>query len=291
MAQSKSIKYYAGKRILIIGGSSGLGLSVAKYAKSRGGIVTITSRSLSKISPLRSEYSTLSVDITKAESVSALPTNFDIIMCCAGYARPSYARDITIKEAQSHLDCNFLGAVRVYLHFLNSVSAKSRKKLVFVASTLALRSFGGYGMYAPSKSALSSFYESVHTESSIHGLDLCIYYVSTIQSPGFEIEQEHKPLFTKKIEGSSLGADSIPESRAKTLLDALPTEGIIYSDFITCLFSKSSDINSFQDFLAWIASPFFWMIFKMFESYTVKKYYEHTNETPKKNKLVKKKKK
>ncbi|KAI5143333.1 hypothetical protein NEPAR07_0553 [Nematocida parisii] len=33
------------------------------------------------------------------------------------------------------------------------------------------------------------------------------------------------------------------------------------------------------------------MIFKMFESYTVKKYYEHTNETPKKNKLVKKKKK
>ncbi|KAI5134661.1 3-dehydrosphinganine reductase [Nematocida ausubeli] len=276
MVWYKRSSYYPGKRILIIGGSSGLGLSLAKDAKSRGCKVTITARSLSSMEALQKEYALLSVDITDEKSVASIPTDFDMIFCCAGYALPSLAKDIEILQVERQLNCNFLGPVRVYLHFLQSASLKHRKHLVLIASTLALHSFGGYGMYAPSKAALSSFYEAVECESSMQGLDLSIYYVSTIQSPGFIEEQKHKPLFTKKIEGSSMGTDSLPDNRAKHLLDSLPSTRIVYSDFITRLFSKSAHICSLADIFAVIIAPVFWLGFKIFSYYMTHKYYPKT---------------
>ncbi|KAI5190044.1 3-dehydrosphinganine reductase [Nematocida minor] len=265
--------HYEGKKVLIVGGSSGLGLALAKDLKDKKALVTITSRSPSTLSEFVPEFSTHPVDITEQSSVDAIPSDFDLIFCCAGFATPSLAREIEVQKMEKIMNCNFFGSVRVYLHFLKHVTHEKRKSLVFISSTLGLHSFTGYGMYSPSKSALSSFYESVYDESSILGLDLYIYYVSTIQSNGFITEQKTKPEITKKIEGSSISKMSLPENRARTLLNAMPKSRIIYSDFVTRLFSKSAEINTLSDVLAYFLSPFFWICFKLFAAYTTRKHY------------------
>lgn len=272
--------YYKGKKILIIGGSSGLGLELANDLKKRGSRVTITSRTLSTITRLKKRFGILSVDITDSASVSNLPTDFDLIFCCAGFAIPSLATDISTETMQKILECNFLGPVRVYNHFLQAITLENRKSLVFISSTLALHSFSGYAMYAPSKAALSSFYKSVYDESLLLGMNLYIYYVSTIQSPGFTEEQKHKPVHTMKIEGSSVNESSLPENRAKTLLDAIPSNTIVYSDFVTRLFSKFVEINSLLDVVAYFLSPFFSLGFKLFSRYITRKYYPHLHNAP-----------
>ncbi|KAH9386138.1 3-dehydrosphinganine reductase [Nematocida major] len=267
----KTTKMYAGKAVLVIGGSSGLGLALAKEIKRRGGIVTISSRSISKLEQYKPEYKVTAIDITEEKSVRKISTEFDMVFCCPGFAVPSSAQDISAEVTEKIMKCNFFGAVRVYSHFLKAVSETNRKSLVFVASTLALHAFSGYGMYAPSKAALSSFYEAVHEESAILGLDTYIYYVSTILSPGFEEEEKIKPVATKKIEGASRTLSARPENRARTLLDEMRCNRVIYSDFVTRMFSKASDIRSVSDVLAWIAAPLFWCAFKLYCTYIIRR--------------------
>lgn len=267
---------YKGKKILIIGGTSGLGKALAKDLKKRGSAVTISSRDAFKIEEhLKSQYKTLSLDITDQKSVDRIPNYFDAIFCCAGFAIPSLADKIEIDKIEEMIKCNFLGPVRVYMHLLKSVSPEKRKGLVFISSTLGLHSFTGYGMYSPSKSALSSFYEAVYDESSLLGLDLYIYYVSTIRSKGFDEEQKIKPEITKRIEGSSINDSALPENRAKRLLDEMKKNRIIYSDFITRLFSKSVEIRSITDVLAYLISPLFWVLFRLFAYHSTAKYYRN----------------
>ena len=50
---SKKLDFYAGKHVLITGGSEGLGLSIAKLAAERGARVTLVARTLKKLEAAR----------------------------------------------------------------------------------------------------------------------------------------------------------------------------------------------------------------------------------------------
>ncbi|KAI5188605.1 3-dehydrosphinganine reductase [Nematocida sp. AWRm77] len=266
---------YFGKHALVIGGSSGLGLSLAHSLQRRGASVTITSRDKKILQTLKKKngFGTLQIDVTQDASVKKIPLDYDFIFCCAGFSIPSLAEDITVEKIHACMETNFYGTVRVFLHFYRHMNMKpvGPKKLVFVSSTLGLHSFTGYGAYAPSKASLSSFYESVKDEASLRGLSLAIYYVSTINSPGLEKEDKIKPHITKVIEGQSRGPSSSCENRADTLLNMLPYRSIIVSDTITQLFMQSTNITSLSDYLAWRVAPLFWIGFRHFTKYHVSK--------------------
>lgn len=264
----------AGKRILIVGGSSGLGLALAVELKRRKADVTITSRSNTALGKLQSRhgFKALAVDVTCAKSVAGLPFDFDWIFSCAGFSRPCALLDVAIESLKSTMETNFYGAVLLYMHFMKEVSPERRRKFVFVSSTLGLHSFTGYATYSPSKCALRSFFESVRVEARMHGMDTYIYYVSTINSPGLEKEDESKPEATKMIEGSSRGEASDPRRRALALLRGMEHSDVIVSDFTTRLFLHSTDILSLADLFAWIIAPFFWILFKIFAEYQTRRY-------------------
>lgn len=265
---------YTGEKVLIIGGTSGLGLALARDLKRRDALVTITTRNISTVEKeTKEEFEILPLDITNQESVDSLPVDFKIVFCCAGFSIPSLAIEIEMEKTEAMVNCNFLGPVRIYRKFLKSVTPANRKSLVLISSTLGLHSFTGYGTYSPTKAALSSFFESVYDESDILGLDMYIYYVSTITSRGFHEEQKIKSEITKKIEGSSVSKAASPENRARRLLDEIPKRRIIYSDFITRLFSKSTEIHTVADVLSYLIAPFFWILFKVYAAHTTRKYY------------------
>ncbi|KAI5171300.1 3-dehydrosphinganine reductase [Nematocida sp. LUAm3] len=267
---------YIGTTALVIGGTSGLGLALANDLRKRGATVTITSRDKKRLKPFEKEYQTLIADITDKKSISKITAEYNFVFCCPGFAIPSLASELTLEKIKQCMETNFYGTVRVILHFLNKASTKKRTRFVMISSTLGLHSFCGYGAYSPSKSALKSFYESIYMEASLFGLDLSIYYCSTIRSPGFEKEEKIKPEVTKKIEGQSYGPSSSPENRAKVLLDALPSQNIICSDFITRFFMQSTEITSFYDYLIWRVSPVFYYFFKKLSMHHVSRFFSNS---------------
>ena len=90
-------------------------------------------------------------------------------------------------------------------------------RIVMISSTLGLMGMIGYSQYSPTKFALRGLAECLRQELIPYGIGTSIYFVSTIQSPGYEKENLSKPEITKMIEDGD-PSDPSPEARAQTLL-------------------------------------------------------------------------
>lgn len=91
-------------------------------------------------------------------------------------------------------------------------------RVVMVSSTLGLMGMIGYSQYSPTKFALRGLAECLRQELIPYNIRVSIYFVSTINSPGYEKENITKPEITKQIEDGD-SSDSSPCARAKTLLN------------------------------------------------------------------------
>jgi 3-dehydrosphinganine reductase len=98
----------------------------------------------------------------------------------------------------------------------------------------------GYSQYSPTKFALRGLAESLRQELLPYGIEVHIYYVATIDSPGNKTENETKPSITKLIEEGDM-SDHSPASRATTLLNGIKRGYFaISSDLLTDLFRTAS---------------------------------------------------
>lgn len=265
--KNKKCIEYNGKKVLVIGGTSGLGLALAQELHARGAGVTITSRKREALAKHRKHFGVQVLDITSDHSVGTASFDYDIVFCCAGICLPSTARGLSLQDIRACTETNYHGPARVFVKMLPTCAAERRRRLVLIGSTVSFRSFLGYAPYAPSKAALKAFHESVRVEAEEQGLDMSVFYVSTIRSPGYAAENLKKPEATKKIEGPSDTASSEPRERAKYLLKNLSRCPIIISDVQTRFFACAPDLLRPSDVLVWMLAPLFWWVFRRREEY------------------------
>uniref|UniRef100_A0A7S3LU35 3-dehydrosphinganine reductase n=1 Tax=Palpitomonas bilix TaxID=652834 RepID=A0A7S3LU35_9EUKA len=117
-----------GRHVLITGGSSGLGLAIAKEAARRGAYVTILARTTSTLAEATASIQQVaarpdavqwvSADVTKLseveEKVKAACTAFGrpfLVLCCAGAAEPSYFLQCDPDLHRAQMDLNFHSCV------------------------------------------------------------------------------------------------------------------------------------------------------------------------------------
>ncbi|EPZ31112.1 NAD(P)-binding domain-containing protein [Rozella allomycis CSF55] len=119
-----------GKHIVITGGSSGLGFSIAKLLVQQGANVTIIARRLDLLEQAKTQLEkhadlsktkilTLSADVSKHQNIAAaislaeseIGQSVDYIFTCAGYSRPGLFLDIEPFEFENGMKINYLGTV------------------------------------------------------------------------------------------------------------------------------------------------------------------------------------
>lgn len=118
------------KTIIVVGGSSGIGLSVANLAYELEANVTLTSRDLNKaISVAASIGSTvkgLSLDVDDENSVAALFKTFDNIdhiYIAAGSTKLGSVTDGSLEESMLSFNTRLLGSLRVVKASVEKISA------------------------------------------------------------------------------------------------------------------------------------------------------------------------
>jgi NAD(P)-dependent dehydrogenase (short-subunit alcohol dehydrogenase family) len=231
------MKSYHGKRALITGGSSGIGLSTARLLARAGADVAIAARDEARLKTALDEVraaaaskdqklAIVPMDVTSTESVEAGTRralaelgDLDILVNNAGFAIPGYIEQLTEKDYETMLQVNYLGAVRVIQSLLPHFMNRRAGTIVNVTSMLGFMGTFGYAAYAGSKYALSGYTECLRQDLLPFGVAVHLCYPPTTKTPGLDKENAVKPAEAWAIEGKSRAFS--PDDVAAALLEGM----------------------------------------------------------------------
>jgi 3-dehydrosphinganine reductase len=215
------VRSFGGKRVLITGGSSGIGLATARGLVQQGARVCLAARGDERLRAAVAELSGLAnasrvsagfviMDVTDGDSVerglrAALEQlgGLDMLVNCAGFAVPGYVEALDEDVYRAMLETNYLGPVRVIRASLGHFIGQRSGTIVNVASMAGFMGLYGYGAYCGSKFALSGFTECLRQDLLPHAVTVHLCYPPTTRTPGLARENEIKPAETWALEGSS----------------------------------------------------------------------------------------
>lgn len=259
---------FKNRKIIILGGSSGLGLALGKLLKSLGGDVTIVGRNVKKLENLKNQFKILSLDISTHFLNESC--DYDFIFCCVGTSIPKYYFDHTNEEIQKLINQNYYSVINALKEFTKYNTKKFT--YIMVASSLALYSLPGYSVYSSMKSALLNFFEAAMYEHK--NVSLKIYLTSTIYTDAFEEENKIKPETTKKFESFSYNQFCSAENRAFDLIRSMGYRNMIASDLFTYLSMINRNCECLKDYIFLPFGVIYNAIFNFYKKNFFKKMIE-----------------
>ena len=236
-----------GKRIIVTGGSHGIGLCIAEKCVKEGAEVIIVARnntdldnSLNKLKIISDKnHLSYSLDVKNLNSVRTFASwvqNEDLeingLVNCAGiYGSIGKLTDIEMEEFTDTININLLGTVYMCSAFSPLLVGKTRKKIVNFSGGGAASPFPNYSAYATSKVAIVRFTENISLELTEEKFDInCV-------APGFVITRLHQKTIDAGPEMAGLAFFKNTNSQVKD--GGVPPEKA--AELTVFLLSKYSD--------------------------------------------------
>ncbi|WJG07634.1 SDR family NAD(P)-dependent oxidoreductase [Aliiglaciecola sp. LCG003] len=230
-----AIKDMVLKSVVITGGSSGIGLDLAKAYVSKGCDVVLVARNHTKLAAARVECQLLaasakqqviavSADLSCQQGLAscieeirqriALP---DLIIMSAGLVQSVKFIDQSDQEFQHMLQTNLMGSRAVAKAFLPDMLKRGRGKLCFVSSLAGIVPIYGYSGYSASKFAIIGMAGALRQEVFEAGINVSVLCPPEVDTPMVSEESEHilaETRFLKNI-GGTLSVNAVTSAAVK----------------------------------------------------------------------------
>jgi 3-oxoacyl-[acyl-carrier protein] reductase len=168
-----------GARILITGGSSGLGKEMAKVLNEAGAKVLITGRNVSKVQSVAEELGVAGISADASSEADILRTfeavktglgGLDVLINNAGFGEFALIEDLTLEAFQSVFGTNVFGAALMGREASKIFKEQNHGNIINISSTAGRKGFAHGSIYASSKFALSGLTECWRDELRKHNV-------------------------------------------------------------------------------------------------------------------------
>ena len=178
------------KRILVVGGASGIGLAIAEAMANREGVerVYVVDKAVFAQEYCHSKIESFQFDLTSEDySFFDRFTDIDALMITAGFGRLSLFRDIPEQHIKDSFDVNTVPVMRLVKRFYNRLESSESFYCGVMVSIAGFMTSPFFAVYGATKAALKIFIESVNVELEKNGSGNRILNVSpgSIQGTAF----------------------------------------------------------------------------------------------------------
>lgn len=212
------------KKVVIIGGSSGIGLESAKMALNDGAEVVIAGRSEKKLQQAKndigSDVATYSLDFTIEKDVKAFFDeigNIDALVVSAGIATYGNFLQTETEQARDLFDGKFWGQYHVAKY--GAPKLPENGSLILFSGVIAFKPMEGASALGAVNAAISSLGRSLALE--LAPLRVNVVSPGVVDTPSrYDMSEDERKEFYNSI------ADMLPVNRAGQPVDV--AEGVMY---------------------------------------------------------------
>ncbi|XP_033838142.1 3-ketodihydrosphingosine reductase [Periophthalmus magnuspinnatus] len=224
-----------GAHVVVTGGSSGIGKSIAIECYRQGAFITLVARDEAKLLQAKKEVEKfaindkqvvlcISVDVSsdyhQVESVIKQAQEklgpVDMLVNCAGTSISGKFEEVDVDRFKKMMEVNYLGSVYPTRAVITTMKERRMGRIMFVSSQAGQIGLFGYTAYSPSKFALRGLAESLQMEIKPYNIYVTVAYPPDTDTPGLAEENKTKPLETKLI--SETAGLCQPEQVAKVVV-------------------------------------------------------------------------
>ncbi len=189
----------AGRRIVITGGSSGIGAAAALGVAEAGGTPILVARSIDKLEEVKATIEAAggtayvyACDVTDAESVSALVkqllSDHESIDMLVNNAGRSIRRSLNLSYDRFHdfertMSLNYFGAVRLIMELLPHMRDNGFGHIVNISSIGVQTNSPRFAAYVASKAALDAFSRVAASETHGDGVTFTTIHMPLVRTP------------------------------------------------------------------------------------------------------------
>jgi len=187
------------RTILITGGTSGIGLELARQLLLRGNTVIVTGRSQENLDAAQTALPGLHIfrsDVSYPAAIMELHENLlrrfpalDTLINNAGIMRNlNFNQDRALDDVTREIDINLSGPIRMVQQFLPHLKTRKRALIVNVSSGLAFIPLSISPVYCATKAAVHSFTQSLRAQLASSGISVVELAPPGVETPLFRGE-------------------------------------------------------------------------------------------------------
>lgn len=222
---------------LVTGGSSGIGLEVAREFLALGATVHLVARNPEGLQRARLDLRASQsgrpdsvrlhpCDVTSQEEVAALFRTLagddelpSVVVNSAGMTRPAYFQDHTVDDFHAIMEVNFTGTLHILMETVPILMEKKEGYILNVSSVAGLMGVFGMTAYCSAKFAVRGLTEALRSELKPHGVVVSLLCPPDTETPMLRDEVPQRPPETEALSPSK---DAIsPQQVARAAVQGL----------------------------------------------------------------------
>lgn len=214
------MEWYTDKKVVITGGSSGIGKAAAILLAQWGANCCIIGRDKQRLADALREIRqaapspdrklcVYSCDVSdRRQFLAAAPSivkdlgGIDILINCAGITHPGYIQKIPDVVWDSMINVDYMGTVNAVRAFLPFFMQQKNGHIANVSSVVGYMGVFGYAAYAAAKFAVVGLSECLRQDLLPYNIGISVIYPPDTDTPQWHEENKIKPPETKALSGN-----------------------------------------------------------------------------------------